>query len=146
MTIHRIFLITLGLILVTGLVSSLAIAEEAPEAAALKSLEWRSIGPANMSGRITDIDGVPGDPMTFFVAGADGGLWKTTNTGTTFEPLFEDQPVYSVGGDRTQEETPPSQGMHHRFVQIGAVNKGTPRISNWSSLHGLLFRHILQGF
>ncbi len=70
---------------------------DAPEAAALKGLEWRSIGPANMGGRVTDIEGVPGDPSTYYVAGANGGLWKTTNGGTTFKALFTNQKVYSIG-------------------------------------------------
>ncbi len=64
---------------------------------ALKSMKWRAIGPANMGGRVTDIDGVPGDPHTFYVSGADGGVFKTTNGGVTFEALFTDQRAYSVG-------------------------------------------------
>jgi photosystem II stability/assembly factor-like uncharacterized protein len=64
---------------------------------AIKQLEWRAIGPANMGGRVTDIDGIPGDPSTFYVSGADGGVFKTTNGGVTFEELFTDQRVYSVG-------------------------------------------------
>ncbi|MFQ5678582.1 MAG: hypothetical protein ACE5HP_03905 [Gemmatimonadota bacterium] len=63
----------------------------------LNSLEWRSIGPANMGGRVSAIEGVPGDPLTFWVGGADGGVFKTTNGGTTFEVQFTDQPAYSVG-------------------------------------------------
>jgi photosystem II stability/assembly factor-like uncharacterized protein len=69
----------------------------APEAEALARLEWRSIGPANMGGRVTAVEGVPGDPKVFWVAGADGGVWKTANAGVTFEGQFQDQPVYSVG-------------------------------------------------
>lgn len=64
---------------------------------AMNKLEWREIGPANMGGRVTDIVGLPGDPTTFYFGGADGGVFKTTNGGTTFEPLFTDQRVYSVG-------------------------------------------------
>lgn len=60
-------------------------------------LEWRSIGPATMGGRITDIAGVPGEPELFYVASASGGLFKTTNGGTTFEPIFTDQPALSIG-------------------------------------------------
>ena len=70
---------------------------EPPEAAAIQSLKWRAIGPANPGGRVTDIAGIPGDPFTFYVAGADGGLIKTTNGGTTWKELFTDQPVYSIG-------------------------------------------------
>lgn len=63
----------------------------------IKQLEWRAIGPANMGGRITDIDGIPGNPNTFYISGADGGVFKTTNGGVTFDDLFTDQRVYSVG-------------------------------------------------
>jgi photosystem II stability/assembly factor-like uncharacterized protein len=65
--------------------------------AALRNLTWRSIGPANMGGRITAIHGVPGNTKVYYVAGADGGIWKTTNGGVTFRGIFENQPVYSIG-------------------------------------------------
>ena len=64
---------------------------------ALKSYKWRAIGPANMGGRVTDIDGIPGDPSTFYVSGADGGIFKTTNGGVDFTPIFEGQRAYSIG-------------------------------------------------
>lgn len=64
---------------------------------ALKSYEWRAIGPANMGGRVTDIDGIPGDASTFYVSGADGGIFKTTNGGVGFKPIFEGQRAYSIG-------------------------------------------------
>lgn len=66
-------------------------------AEALKSYEWRAIGPANMGGRVTDIDGIPGDPSIFYVSGADGGIFKTTNGGVNFTPIFEGQRAYSIG-------------------------------------------------
>ena len=55
----------------------------------LKKYSWRAIGPANMGGRVTDIDGVPGDPSTFYVSGADGGIHKTIDGGVNFKPIFE---------------------------------------------------------
>jgi photosystem II stability/assembly factor-like uncharacterized protein len=67
------------------------------EAQALAGLRWRNIGPANMGGRVTDIAGIPGDPAIYYVAAADGGIFKTTNGGTTFRPIFDNQPVLSVG-------------------------------------------------
>ena len=67
-----------------------------PDSALLAGLEWRSVGPANMSGRVTDIEGVPGTG-TFYVAAAAGGIWKTENHGTTFRPIFDDQRVISMG-------------------------------------------------
>ncbi|MEQ8424180.1 MAG: hypothetical protein RIA63_05680, partial [Cyclobacteriaceae bacterium] len=72
-------------------------AQNVPTDQAIKKLKWRAIGPANMGGRVTDIVGVPGDPSTFYVGGADGGVFKTTNGGVTFESLFTDQRAYSVG-------------------------------------------------
>src|SRR5262245_59741580 len=74
-----------------------AASTESPQIAALKNLSWRSIGPANMGGRVTAIHGVRGDPKTFYVGGADGGIWKTTNGGITFTGIFENQPTYSIG-------------------------------------------------
>jgi photosystem II stability/assembly factor-like uncharacterized protein len=60
-------------------------------------LEMRSVGPALMSGRIADIALHPHDPGTWYVAAGSGNLWKTTNAGTTWTPLFEDQGSYSLG-------------------------------------------------
>ncbi len=86
-------------VLLAGLVPVISpgAAPEANEAALVANLKWRSIGPANMGGRVTDIAGLPGDPYTFYVGGADGGIFKTTNGGTTFEALFQDQAVLSIG-------------------------------------------------
>ena len=58
-----------------------------------QGLEWRNVGPVVQGGRVVDIESVPGEPYTFYVAYASGGLWRTTNNGVTFEPLFDDQPV-----------------------------------------------------
>src|SRR5258708_25012761 len=55
----------------------------------LKGLEFRSIGPAISTGRIQDIAIDPKAPNTWYVATAFGGLWKTTNRGTTFAPIFD---------------------------------------------------------
>ncbi len=75
------------------------IAAQNPEtiSKALGDIEWRHIGPVNMGGRTSAIVGVPGDPKTFWVGGADGGVWKSTNSGTTFEGQWQDEEAYSVG-------------------------------------------------
>ncbi|NIR42156.1 MAG: hypothetical protein GWO22_41455, partial [Actinobacteria bacterium] len=49
----------------------------------VQDLEWRNIGPANMAGRVTDIEAVEADFATVYVAAASGGVWKSTNAGTT---------------------------------------------------------------
>ncbi|HEV7595558.1 MAG TPA: hypothetical protein VGO33_11235 [Gemmatimonadaceae bacterium] len=63
----------------------------------LAGFRWRSIGPANMAGRVTDIEAVPGNPKVFYVATATGGIWKTVNAGTMFFPVFDKERVISMG-------------------------------------------------
>lgn len=63
----------------------------------LARLDWRSVGPINNAGRISVVTGIPGDPLTYYVAGANGGIIKTTNGGTTFTPIFDDQGAISIG-------------------------------------------------
>jgi photosystem II stability/assembly factor-like uncharacterized protein len=87
---------------VLALVLPLTAAEKAEEEDRLSSktfagLELRSIGPALMSGRIADIAIDPTDQSTWYVAVGSGGVWKTTNAGTTWKPIFDDQTAYSIG-------------------------------------------------
>mgnify|MGYP002631712004 CR=1 FL=1 len=62
-------------------------------------LEWQFAGPTNISGRMTDVAVVAprGDNYAMYVAGATGGVWKTDNEGTTWEPVFEHGPSTSIG-------------------------------------------------
>ena len=62
-----------------------------------KGLKFRNIGPGFMSGRIADIAIDPQDYSTWYVAVGSGGVWKTVNAGTTWTPVFDKQPVYSIG-------------------------------------------------
>src|SRR5207253_3460977 len=59
-------------------------------------LRWRSIGPPR-SGYVSAPAGVPGDPTTYYVGLPEGGVWKTTNGGTTWKPIFDEVHVASVG-------------------------------------------------
>src|SRR5688572_33065314 len=84
------------------LLASTAFAQNAgtaksPMEEAFSRLEYRSIGPAIMGGRIADVEGIPGDPNVVYVASASGGLWKTTNGGVTWKPIFERQGTMSIG-------------------------------------------------
>ena len=63
----------------------------------LSTMEARSIGPAGMSGRITAIDALDTDPMTVYAGAASGGVWKSTNGGDTWRPLFDDQRIANIG-------------------------------------------------
>ncbi|MDH5804129.1 MAG: hypothetical protein OEZ54_03020, partial [Gemmatimonadota bacterium] len=63
----------------------------------LSELHFRQPGPAVSGGRIHDVEALPDDPSTIYVAAASGGIWKTTNKGTTWTPIFDDQPTSSMG-------------------------------------------------
>jgi len=65
--------------------------------ALLAGLKARSIGPAGMSGRIAAIAARPDDPDVLYAGAATGGLWRSTNAGLTWEPLFDAQPVAALG-------------------------------------------------
>ncbi len=81
-------LVILGLSAVQGAV---------PEATLVNQLPARTIGPANMGGRIVDLDVVESNPEILYVAAATGGLWKTTNGGTTWRPIFDHQDTLCLG-------------------------------------------------
>ena len=61
------------------------------------TLHFRQIGPASMSGRISDLAVYEANPAIFYVATAHGGVWKTVNAGTTFEAQFQSQGLMAIG-------------------------------------------------
>lgn len=74
----------------------------------LRNFTWRSIGPANMGGRIDDIAVVESNPSTYYIGFATGGVWKTTNNGTTFTPIFDDQRSLRSATSPSPPRTPTS--------------------------------------
>ena len=62
----------------------------------VNGLKWRLIGPFR-GGRVVAVAGVPGDPATFYFGSVDGGIWKTTDAGVVWTPIFDGQPVASIG-------------------------------------------------
>ncbi len=68
-----------------------------PAADAIRTLQWRNIGPTAQAGRVPVFVGLPGDINTMYVAGAVGGIFKTTNGGVTWKAIFDSQPVASIG-------------------------------------------------
>ena len=90
------------------------------------SLRFRSIGPAALGGRIHDVEGVPGDPFTLYVATASGGLWKTTNKGTTWTPIFENQKVATFGDVAIYEGDP-------RILYVGTGEQNNRQSTSWGN-------------
>ena len=63
----------------------------------VNALKWRSVGPALTSGRISDLAVNPDKPFEYYVAVASGGVWKTSNWGVDYKPIFDGQSSYSIG-------------------------------------------------
>lgn len=63
----------------------------------INNIPFTNVGPTVMSGRVVDVAVNPKDPSIFYVAYASGGLWKTNNNGTTFNPIFDNEAVMAIG-------------------------------------------------
>ena len=63
----------------------------------VKNITFKSIGPSIMSGRVVDLDVNSQNPNEFYVAYASGGLWHTSNNGTTFTPVMDNSPTQNIG-------------------------------------------------
>lgn len=78
--------------------ASWAAHQELEKSSLFHGLKWRAIGPTVQGGRVVDIESVPGEQYSFYVAYASGGVWKTTNNGVTFSPLSDGLPTM-ISGD-----------------------------------------------
>lgn len=103
----------------------------------LGGLEARSIGPAVMSGRVMAIDGVTSEPNTIYVGAAGGGVWKTTNGGATFKPIF-DKHTQSIGAIAIDQSKPSTvwvatgESCTRNSVSVGTgIYKTTDGGENW---------------
>jgi photosystem II stability/assembly factor-like uncharacterized protein len=94
------------------------------DAAHLTALPWRPIGPALTSGRIPDVGVVENDPATIYVATATGGLWKTENRGTTWQPVFENGATPSLGAVAVSRSNP-------NVVWLGTGEPWSARSNSW---------------
>ncbi len=92
--------------------------------AAVSGLPLRSIGPALMGGRIADVAVHPRDRHTWYVAAGSGGVWKTTNAGVTFTPIFDAQPSYSIGAVAIDP-------AHPEIVWVGTGENVSGRHVGW---------------
>ena len=71
----------------------------------LKGMKYRLIGPFR-GGRVLAVAGVPGDPKTYYFGAVTGGVWKTTNGGVSWVPIFDKQPISSIGAIAVAEADP----------------------------------------
>ena len=96
-----------------------------PPTSTLEPLKFRYMGPA-AAGRIATVAGVPGDPKTYYLGSASGGVWKSTDAGSTFAPIFDDQPVAAIGSIAVAATDP-------KTVWVGT---GEPWVIRYSDVMG----------
>ncbi|MFT7678264.1 MAG: photosystem II stability/assembly factor-like uncharacterized protein, partial [Planctomycetota bacterium] len=127
-------------------------AQESPwTAEAFAGLEFRSIGPAFMSGRIADIAIHPEDENVWYVAAGSGGVWKTVNAGVTWNSIFDGQGSYSIGCvsiDPSHPETiwvGTGEDVGGRHMGFGdGVYRSVDGGSNWTRLGLEQSEHITE--
>jgi hypothetical protein len=85
-------------------------------------LKLRALGPALTSGRVVDFAVDPRNRARYFVAVCSGGLWKTVNNGTTFEPVFDGEGSYSIGCVTLDPQRPARRLGRHGREQLPAVS------------------------
>jgi len=108
----------------------------------ISGLGARNIGSATMSGRITSLDGVrEGQRLTLYVGSASGGVWKSMNGGTTFKPVFDKQPVQSIGAVTVDPKNPKTiwvgtgESWTRNSVSVGdGVYRSTDGGDNWTNM------------
>src|SRR5262245_5931526 len=126
---YRVFAVGVAIMLALGGQSLVGRGGQAPVAqppagGPFDGLHFRPIGPASMSGRISDIAVYEANPAIFYVGTAHGGVWKTTNAGTTFEPQFQNNGLISIG-DVTISQSNPD------LVWVGSGESNNRQSTSW---------------
>lgn len=114
-----------------------AAATARPSADSWSALHWRNIGPEG--NRFSSAVGIPGDPLTYYVGAASGGIWKTTDGGTNWRSLFDAQPVQSIGSlavarsDKNVIWAGTGEGKIRSHISVGqGVYKSTDAGETWA--------------
>ena len=122
------------------------------DSATISGLGARNIGSAAMSGRVAALDAVrEGDRLTVYIGAASGGVWKSVNGGTTFKPVFDKQPVQSIGAITIDPKNPKvvwvgtGEAWTRNSVSIGdGVYKSVDGGENWTNLGLKESEHIAK--
>ncbi len=125
----------LSLLLLTFASPALARAQASPDH--YKTLHWRHIGPEG--NRFSAAAGIPGDPHTYYVGAASGGVYKTTDGGVHWESVFDDQPVQSIGSLAVSMSDPnvvwagTGEGKIRSHISLGeGIYKSTDGGESWT--------------
>jgi photosystem II stability/assembly factor-like uncharacterized protein len=112
------------LLVLSALILATELGAQAVSPDVLKVFSFRSIGPTRQSGRFVDFAVPDLEPATIYAASGSGGLWKSTNNGTTWEPIFDNQPVISIGDVAASASNP-------KVVYVGTGEATSSRSTYW---------------
>jgi photosystem II stability/assembly factor-like uncharacterized protein len=122
-------------VLLAGLLFSFSLPAQQLDMSKLKGLHFRNIGPAGMSGRVTAVDVNLKDPKIIFAGTASGGLWRSKDGGTTWQPVFDKEAVLSIGAVTIDPGNPD--------IIWAGTGEGNPR--NSMNMGGGLYRSLDGG-
>ena len=126
----------------TAFAATQPLAQSTPliDAELFAEMRWRAIGPFR-GGRSKAAAGVPGQPHLFYVGVNNGGVWKTTDAGRTWVPIFDDQPTGSIGSIAVAPSDPnviyvgSGEGLHRPDLSVGdGIYKSTDAGDTWTHL------------
>jgi hypothetical protein len=140
-TLIVILIIAFGLSTAEAKKEKEVVKKDSLSSSTFNGLKWRSIGPAFVSGRIADFAVDPVNFSTYYVAVASGHIWKTTNNGITFKPIFENYGAYSIGclamdpNNSNVVWAGTGENNHQRALGYGnGVYKTTDGGSSWKNM------------
>ena len=125
---HFLFIFCISLIFCffVGLGNTSQVQSSLQDKTILDNLDWRCIGPANPGGRIDDFAVVENKPNIIYMGTASGGVWKTTNNGITWKPIFDNQDTSSIGDVAVSRSNPDT-------VWVGTGEANNRQSSSWGN-------------
>src|SRR5947208_1886778 len=135
-----LLVVALAAPLAAGALTRLVAQQAHYDASLYSGLRWRMIGPFR-GGRVNGVSGVAGQPNTFYFGSVGGGVWKTTNAGRTWLPIFDSQPIASIGAVAVASSNPNvvyvgtgEADMRSQISYGNGMYKSTDAGANWQQL------------